>query len=136
MTSKYPRKPDATIRMLKALYMIGEVRSMEHYYDRWDLEGAEKTERQHMEARQLKDLIAEMREFERIHGNGSCLQLEDPSVRSLIERKFYAESEIANALSAQWKPSVHFPREYPDPRTWRSSSWSKPNHEVETVLSS
>ncbi len=113
MTTKYPRDPDSTIRILKTFYKMGDFGAMFYYNDLWDLGAAEKTADQEVEASQLEGLLIEMRAFERTHGRGSCLQLTHPSVIALIAKGHYPDDVISNAQGVEWVPVAYPGWKYP-----------------------
>lgn len=125
MTTRYPRDPDSTIRILKTFYKMGDVGAMCYYNDLWDLQAAEKSGDQEVEARQLERLIIEMRAFERTHGRGSCLQLKHPSVIALIAKGHYPDDVISNAKGVEWTPVTYPGWEYPGVLTSKEGTSSK-----------
>ncbi|MDP9762079.1 hypothetical protein QE432_002213 [Agrobacterium sp. SORGH_AS 745] len=125
MTTKYPRDPDSTIRILKAFYKMGDLGAMYHYIDLWDLAAAEKTDEQEVETRQLEGLIADMKAFEESHGRGSCLQLKHSSVIELVSRGHYPDDVISNAKESEWTPVDYPGWEYPGVLTRNTDTSSK-----------
>ncbi|MHC2423125.1 hypothetical protein ACVMB2_007036 [Sinorhizobium meliloti] len=136
MTSRYPRDPDSTIRILKAFYKMGDLNAMKHYIDLWDLRAAEKTSDHEIEARHLEDLIAEMEAFETNNGRGSCLQLEHSSVLALMAKSHYPHDVLVNANEADWNPTAYPGWEYPRFRTRNSDTSSKESWVAESVATS
>lgn len=95
---------DATIRIVKAFYKMGQLNSMKHYFTRGNLSGTSRNSTQEEEFETIARLIEGMEIFERNHGRGSFLQLEHRVVVSLMKKNFYPEDVIQNAQKSSWRP--------------------------------
>jgi hypothetical protein len=130
-----PRDPDSTIRILKAFYKMGDLDAMQQYIVLWNLADAEKTEAQAKEANLLVDLMAEMKIFEREHGQGGCLQLEHESVQALMSENFYPGYVLENASKGTWEPTPYQGWEYPRFPRRKTSALSKLSNNATLALS-